>query len=110
MQMQSDADHQRMTMVKQDIIKGMCLQPRIGRILRWGRKKKNITVKQFAALLGITPKKLTLIEQGKASPPMCLLGQAFRHLHFEVHTRIEVLMTEVAILMRDEVPRRMTIH
>ncbi len=110
MQIQSDADRERMIMVKRDIIEEMRLQRRIGRVLRWGRKKKHFTMRQFATLIGVTEKELILIEQGRTSPPMCLIGRAMSHLYLEVHMRIEILMMELAALMKDEVPRRMTIH
>ena len=110
MQTQSDADNRRMMMVKRDILEEMGLQRRIGRILRWGRKKKKFSAKRFAALLEINPKELVLIESGEARLPMCLLVRAVDHLHYKVQMRIEILMMEMTLLMRDEVPRRMTMH
>ena len=106
----SESEIQRSTMAKRDLLAAMRLQYRLGRVIRWGRKKKGLTRSKFAALIGVSPKELVLMEKGILGIPGFIHGKALLFLDVEVRHRTETLALEIGFWMSEELPRRLTLH
>jgi hypothetical protein len=106
----TEPEMQRSTMARRDVVQTMRLQYRLGRIIRWGRKKKGFTRSKFAALIGVSTKELVLMEKGILGIPGFIHGKALLFLDVEVRDRTETLVLEIGLWMSEELPRRLTLH